>query len=164
MLRIEYYPARLFTRVQRRRRPGSHDPQDPRDAEMQRMLNKVALVTLWVEPAAHQIVKYTFDNVDFDFLPAQWLVRVNEFRASMTMGQPFPDVWLPRGLEITAAMTLAVGRFDLHYALDYHDYRQPDVKTKVRIPEIADRGRPRRVPFALALALRPGPPGPPGCG
>ena len=97
------------------------------------MLNKVALVTLWVAPDAHQIIKYNFDNVAVDFLPAQWLARVNEVRASMTMGQPFPDVWLPRGLEITAAITLAVGRYDFRFALDYRDYRQPDVKTKVRI-------------------------------
>ena len=39
-------------------------------------MNKVSLVTLWVEPKAHQIVKYTFDNVSFDFLPGAWLVRV----------------------------------------------------------------------------------------
>ena len=45
--------------------------------------------------AEHQIVKYTFDNVWMDFLPVAWLVRVDDIRASMTMGQPFPDVWLP---------------------------------------------------------------------
>ena len=102
---------------------------------MQRMLNKVALVTLWVEPTAHQIIKYTFDNIGFDFLPAQWLVRVNSLRASMTMGQPFPDVWLPHDVEVSAGATLAVGPIDMHYALGYHDYRQADVKTKVRIRE-----------------------------
>ena len=32
-------------------------------------MNKTALVTLWVDPAEHQIVKYTFDNVWLDFLP-----------------------------------------------------------------------------------------------
>ncbi len=133
LLRIEYYPARLFSDEQRRRQAHSHDPEDPWDAEMQRMLNKVALVTLWVEPTAHQIVKYTFNNVGFDFLPAQWLVRLNDIRASMTMSQPFPDVWLPHDLEMRAAITLAVGEFNVRYILDYHDYRQADVKTKVRI-------------------------------
>jgi hypothetical protein len=34
---------------------------------------------------------------------------------------------------MTAAMTLALGRFDLRYALDYHDYRQADVKAKFRV-------------------------------
>ena len=133
VMRIEYYPTKLYTHDQSRRQARSHDKDDPEDAQIQRMMNKVALVTLWIEPTAHQIVKYTFDNVNFDFLPAQWLVRINDLRASMTMGQPFPGVWLPRGLEMTAGMTLAVGAFDMRYALDYHDYRQPDVKTKVRI-------------------------------
>jgi hypothetical protein len=96
-------------------------------------MNKVALVTLWVEPNAHQILKYTFKNVGFDFLPAQWLVHIDDLNATMTMSQPFPSVWLPNTLEFNAALTLAVGQFDIRYALDYHDYRQPDVKTKVTI-------------------------------
>ena len=133
VMRIEYYPTKLYSHDQSRRQARSHDPEDPEDIQIQRMLNKVALITLWVEPKSHQIVKYTFSNVGFDFLPAQWLVRLNDLSATMTMGQPFPDVWLPHGLEMTAAMTLAVGGFDLRYTLDYHDYRQPDVKAKVRI-------------------------------
>jgi hypothetical protein len=133
VLRIEYYPTKLYSPDQSRRQARSHDKQDPEDLEMQRLLNKVALVTLWIEPTAHQIVKYTFSNIGFDFLPAQWLVHVENFGASMTMSQAFPDVWLPHGLEMTAAITLALGRFDLRYALDYRDYRQPDVKTKIRV-------------------------------
>jgi hypothetical protein len=137
VLRVEYYPTRMFTGSdRRRRRDGTQTDKDrARDAEMQRLMNKVALVTLWVEPNAHQIVKYTFNNVGFDFLPAQWLVHVNDAQATMTMSQPFPSVWLPNGVDMTVAMTLAVGQFDLHYALDYHDYRQPDVTTKVGIKE-----------------------------
>jgi hypothetical protein len=133
VLRIEYYPTKLYSQDQTRRQARSHDKEDPQDAEIQRLLNKVALVTLWIEPNAHQIVKYTFSNIGFDFLPAQWLVHVENFGASMTMSQAFPDIWLPHGLEMTAAMTLALGRFDLRYALDYHDYRQPDVKARIRV-------------------------------
>ena len=133
VLRIEYYPTNLYSQNQRRRQARSHDTQDPRDAEIQRMLNKVALVTLWIEPSSHQIVKYTFDNIDFDFLPAQWLVRVDTVRASMTMGQPFAGVWLPRGLEMSIAVSLAAGSFDVRYALDYHDYKLADVTTKVHV-------------------------------
>jgi len=133
VLRIEYYPTKLYSQDQRRRQARSHDKQDPKDAEIQRLLNKVALVTLWIEPNAHQIVKYTFGNIGFDFLPAQWLVHIEHFGASMTMSQAFPDVWLPHELEMDAAMTLALGRFDMRYTLDYHDYRQADVKTKIRI-------------------------------
>jgi hypothetical protein len=134
VLRIEYYPARMFTGTDRRRTGKSQSADDQaRDAEFQRLMNKVALVTLWVEPKAHQIVKYTFDNVGLDFLPAQWLVHVSDVRATMTVGQPFPDVWLPTSLEVNLGMTLAVGQFDVRYGLDYHDYRVPSVTSKVGV-------------------------------
>jgi hypothetical protein len=136
LLRIEYYPANLFTGSDRRRTGrGPTDADKARDVEFRRLMNKVALVTIWVEPVAHQIVKYTFDNVAFDFLPVGWLMHVNDLKASMTMAQPFKDVWLPNALEANLNMTMAVGPFDLHYTLEYHDYRQPDVTTKIRIRE-----------------------------
>ena len=134
VMRIEYFPARMFGGTDRRRNRKEPSAADQaRDAEFQRLMNKVSLVTLWVEPKAHQIMKYTFDNVGFDFLPTQWLVHVSDAKATMTVGQPFPDVWLPTSLEINLAMTLAVGQFDLRYALEYHDYRRPDVTSKVGI-------------------------------
>jgi hypothetical protein len=134
VLRIEYYPARMFGGTDRRRTGKPRSAEDAaRDAEFQRLMNKVALVTIWVEPKAHQIVKYTFDNVGFDFLPAQWLVHVSDLKATMTVGQPFPDVWLPSSMEINLAMTLAIGQFDVRYGLDYHDYRVPSVTSKVGI-------------------------------
>jgi len=134
LLRVEYYPAQLFTGSDRRRSGrGQTDADKARDVEFRRLMNKVALVTLWVEPNAHQIVKYTFDNVAYDFLPVSWLMHVDDVKASMTMNQPFPEVWLPNALEANLAMTLAIGPFTLHYTLDYHDYRQPDVTTKVTI-------------------------------
>jgi hypothetical protein len=133
-LRIEYYPARLFARDHRWSRNDPSPADKARAAEMERMLNKVALVTLWVEPASHQIIKYTFNNVAFDFLPASWLLHVDDVHASMHMGQPFPGVWLPRNVEFAAAATMAVGQFDVRYSLDYHDYRLADVASKVTIP------------------------------
>ena len=136
VLRVEYYPARMFGGTDRRRNGKEPSADDKaRDKEFQRMMNKVALVTLWIEPNAHQIVRYTFDNVGFDFLPVQWLVHVSDLKATMTMGQPFPDVWLPASLDVNVAMTLAVGQFDLRYGLEYHDYRRPDVTSKVGIKE-----------------------------
>jgi len=135
VLKVEYYPERMFSGTDRRRGRGQSDKDRAYDAEFQRLMNKVALVTLWVEPKAHQILKYSFDNVGFDFLPAQWLVHVSDVKATMKVGQPFPDVWLPDSLDVNVALMIAVGQFDLHYALDYHDYRQPDVKTKVGIKE-----------------------------
>lgn len=136
VLRIEYFPARMFSGTDRRqngKEPSANDKA--RDAEFRRLMNKVALVTLWVEPKAHQIVKYTFDNVGFDFLQMQWLMHISDFKATMTVGQPFPDVWLPTSLDVNLAMTIAVGQLDLRYGLAYHDYRVPDVTSKVGVKE-----------------------------
>jgi hypothetical protein len=138
VLRVEYYPERMFGGTDRRRNvprngkePSAEDKA--RDAEFQRLMNKVALVTLWVEPKAHQIVKYTFDNVGLDFLPVQWLVHITDFKATMTVAQPFPDVWLPTTLQMDLALIAAIGQLDMRYALEYHDYRRPDVTSKIGI-------------------------------
>jgi hypothetical protein len=135
VLRIEYYPAKLFSHEdeQKRKRDAQKKPNRGEDMEatMERLMNKVALVTLWVEPKSRQIVKYTFDNVNFDFLPAAWLLRVDDLKASMTMSQPFKDVWLPRDVEFYFSSTLAIGSFSVRYRLDYHDYRE--AKTSGRI-------------------------------
>jgi hypothetical protein len=136
VLRIEYYPTNLFRGTDRRRdRSAATDEDRAYDAEFRRLMNKTALITLWVEPKAHQIVKYTFDNIAFDFLPIQWLVHIDELHASMTMTQAFPDVWLPNHLDFQGAMTMAAGQFDLRYGVEYHDYRRADVTTKVTIPK-----------------------------
>jgi hypothetical protein len=44
-------------------------------------------------------------------------------------------VWLPKALDIGAQVTLAVGQFDLHYGLEYHDYRRAEVGSKVIVPD-----------------------------
>jgi len=126
VLRIEYYPEKLFAndRDDRSAEPRRQRRRDDPEETFDRMMNKVSLVTLWVEPASRQIVKYTFDNVNLDFLPAAWLARVTDLTAVMTMSQPFPDVWLPRDIEFYFGFLLAIGSFDIHYRLDYHDYRE----------------------------------------
>jgi hypothetical protein len=139
VLRIEYYPERLFEdneeRERERKRRGDARSED-RDAAFDRMMNKVSLVTLWVEPDTHQIVRYTFDNVNLDFLPAAWLVRVTDLTASMTMSQPFPEVWLPRDINFHVGIMLAVGSFDIRYRIDYHDYREALTSGRIkRAPE-----------------------------
>jgi hypothetical protein len=141
VLRIEYYPTKLFSEE---KREGAKDREGGRqrdqksdkayDIQMMRLMNKTSKVTLWIEPTSHQILKYTFDDLGWDFFPGQWLVRIASVSASMTVGQAFPDVWLPRGLEMDIGMTFAVGPVDLHYALDYHDYRRADVTSKIGIP------------------------------
>jgi hypothetical protein len=88
-------------------------------------------------------VKYTFDNVDFEFLPGAWLVTIDTVKASMTMSQPFPEVWLPRDIDLNAAFTIAIGQFTFRQNVSYRDYREPTVTSKVTIPG-ADRSPRKR--------------------
>jgi hypothetical protein len=136
VLKVEYYPTKLYEDGNRRRR--GTDERTPRErqqeADIRRLMNKVALVTLWVEPTTHQIVKYTFDNVDFDFLPGAWIVKVDTVKASMTMSQPFPDVWLPKDIDLQVALTLAIGQLSFRQNVSYTDYREASVASKVIIP------------------------------
>src|SRR6185503_13500870 len=130
VLRIEYYPERMFTddpktRTERRVRQAAEKtasgekPDEKFEDQIQRLMNKVSQVTLWVEPEHHQIVKFTFDNAGLDFLPLAWLARVGELKASMVMSEAFPGVWLPKRVDTTGSIVLALGRVDIRYGLDY---------------------------------------------
>lgn len=92
-------------------------------------------MTLWVDPAQHQIVRATFDNVDFSFLPGRSLVRVEQAQATMEMGQPFPGAWLPVQTTVEGAATLATGTYRAAYRRDYFDYKRTDVRVRFRIHE-----------------------------
>jgi hypothetical protein len=146
VLRIDYYPTRLFSDDERDDRHKNETPPDDRtdkrkdhekqvEQDIERKLNKTAQVTLWVDPSESRIVKYTFDNVWMDFLPAAWLVRVDDLRASMEMGQPFEGVWLPRNIMIHAGVTLATGPLELSYGREFSNYRKADVTTRITVPK-----------------------------
>jgi hypothetical protein len=150
VLRIEYYPKRMFDDnddKDKKDPPKDAKPEPPkqdtrrqrRERELEqridRQMNKTALVTLWVDPAEHQIVKYTFDNVWMDFLPAGWLVKVDDIHASMTMGQPFPGIWLPRDMNIHAGVTVALGSLEASYERRFSDYKQAETSSKIKIPK-----------------------------
>ena len=159
VLRIEYYPTNLFNdeddektphEMKGRKKSKDQQKEDKAEEEINRKMNKTAMVTLWVDPAEHQIVKYTFDNVWMDFLPAGWLVRVDDIRASMTMGQPFPGVWLPRNMNIHAGLTLALGSYEASYGRVFSDYREAEVKTTIKVPKLSSA----RVPGPDADVVR----------
>jgi hypothetical protein len=143
VLRIEYYPTKLFTPERRRDGRDGSNASSRRDRErdeasaqqLLQLMNKKSKVTLWIEPSSHQIMKYTFDDLGWEFFPGQWFARITGVKASMTVFQAFPDVWLPRGLDMDIGMLFAVGAVDLHYTLDYHDYRRADVSSKIGIPD-----------------------------
>jgi hypothetical protein len=128
VLRIEYYPTLMFK--EGRTRPNKELRK--RDEDVERKMNKVALVTLWVIPEEHQIVKYEFTNMDMDFLPGSWLVRPEGWHAVMEMAQPFEGVWLPRSIQIGFDTSLAVGAVTGRYASEYYDYRLASVTSRVR--------------------------------
>ncbi len=148
VLKIEYYPARLFSddidrnkgRIERGE-PVNKDRQ--MSAAIETAANKVSLVTIWVEPKTTQIVKYVFDNVNFDFLPAAEFVRLGDLKATMVMSQPFagtkpsasnpvPDVWLPKNVNMYIAMMLAVGQFDMRVSMDYVDYKLAETSSRIK--------------------------------
>ncbi len=142
VLRIEYYPTQMFSKnldtdADHGRRDdaksgGRDDRKDATGKAIGQLMNKVALITIWVDPATHQIVKYTFDNLHLDFLPAAWLVRLDDLRATMTMSQPFTNVWLPRDLEMQFGATMAAGSVTARYRIDYHDYREAATSGRIK--------------------------------
>ncbi len=141
VLKIEYYPTRLFsddkpkeTPAESERSPDASEKKKDDDIErrLERQFNKVAMVTLWVEPEGHQIVKYVFENIGMDFLPARWFVRVDDVEATMEMGQAFPGVWLPRHIDGSGKATLANGTYTVQYRVDYRDYSEATTKATIR--------------------------------
>ena len=128
MLKVEYYPTRMFTGG--RGRPNRQLRE--RNKEIGRQMNKVSLVTLWIDQADRQIVKYDFSNVDASFFPAGWLMRLEELNASMEMSQPFEGVWLPKTVRIGFDMAFAGGNVQGRYSSEYYDYRLATIEQRVR--------------------------------
>jgi hypothetical protein len=138
VLRIEYYPTRLFSDEEPGKKPANpaKPPRKRRDQQkeddIERKLDKVALVTLWVDPAEQQIVRYTFDNVDFGFLPGRWLVRFDAVSATMTMARVLDGVWLPREMGVRAGLTLASGSYRFEYGRQFSDYKKAETSARIR--------------------------------
>ena len=130
VLRIEYLPEQLF------------DERDADDAECDRpailvpgareKFNKGALITLWIDPAEQQIVRFTFDNVGFEFLPLRWLIRLDGLTASMTMGRPLDGVWLPERIDASGVMTMASGSTTVAYSRTFSNYREATTGGRLR--------------------------------
>jgi hypothetical protein len=137
VLKIEYYPKLLFHETRCNRKPESGRPdrvdkEEEFEENFEEKMNKVSLVTLWVDPAEHQILRYEFRNIDMDFLPARQLVQIDGLTATMQMSEPFPNVWLPASIGMRFKMTLAVGPVEGRYDVKYSDYRLPTVSGRLR--------------------------------
>jgi len=139
--KIEYYPHQLFRdppekreRERERRKAQGKDPDKDLDDTIDRKMDKVSMVTLWIEPKDHQILQYEFTNIDFDFLPGRALVRLDDLRAAMKMREAFPGVWLPESINMGFGMSVALGDVAARYDVKYHDYKLAEVKSKLRVP------------------------------
>ena len=146
VLRIEYYPARLFNDDEERvaaGKDGALASRNVRDAARQRrndgngdrieqQMNKTSLVTLWVLRNEKQIIRYVFDNVDWGFLPGRTLVRLDDVSASMRMHEAFPGVWLPQTIAARVRVGTALGPTGALYDVTYADYKQAGVTVRVR--------------------------------
>ena len=141
VLRIEYYPTGLFgdqTHMHRRTKPAPGKPAEQPIAgideqALEQKLNKVSLITLWVDPAEYQIVKYTFNITEFDFLPGRWLVRVGDVVASMTMARVLDGVWLPTRISMNVDLAVAVGSYTGRYERTFTNYKKAEVGARIRM-------------------------------
>jgi hypothetical protein len=135
VIKVEYFPQRLFTDSdddrKRKTEPRKKDDKD-KEISVEVHMNKVARITLWVDEERAMILRYVFENVDFDFLPAQWLVRIEDVRAEMSMAQPFPGIWLPKDMAMRFDLTFANGTYGIRYGLSFYDYRMGDVKSRIK--------------------------------
>ena len=125
VIKIEYYPEKMF---------GGWDKSvesAEREDRIEAAFNKTSLITLWIDPDEHQIVKFTFDNVGFDFLPGRWLMRLDDLTASMVMGQFLDGVWLPASVEFEGRVTLATGTYTAWYTRVFSNYREAQVSGRV---------------------------------
>jgi hypothetical protein len=113
-----------------RERQVSRGQQEEEKIEAQ--MNKVSMVTLWVDPKTYQILQYTLDDLDWDFFPGRAFVRVDNVMATMQMTQAFPDIWLPKSIEMEFGMMSAVGGADAAYRVEYLNYKEAAVTYKIK--------------------------------
>lgn len=144
VVKVEYFPRKLFSEsaeetrekkaaAEKRNAERAAKGQKPeKEISFDLQMNKVARITLWVDEERAMILRYVFENVDFDFLPAQWLVRIEDVRAEMSMSQPFPGIWLPKDMTMRFAATFANGTYSTRYGLSFYDYRMGDVNSRIR--------------------------------
>ncbi len=125
VVKIEYYPTNLFSDGDDERREGGDEDFD--EEEFEHMFDKTSLVTMLVLPEEYQIVKWTFENVGFEFLPGRWLVRIDELYASMIMDEPIEGVWLPRKIWAAGVASTAAFELTVEYSRDFSDYKQTGV-------------------------------------
>ena len=123
VVRIEFYPSGPFW--------------EEAGERINRGVIKTSMVTLWVDPEIHQIVKYAFENAGLDFLRFRWLLRADGLQASMELA-PVSGVWMPARMTLSGRATTALGEFAATVTQEFFDYGEAE--TGVRL---VDPGRDR---------------------
>jgi transcription termination factor NusB len=139
VLKIEYYPKRLFRDDNPKKPPceqrsaaSTCTKEEEFDQNIDAKMNKVSLVTLWVDPAEKQILKFEFRFQDLDFLPGRTLIHFESARSTMEMSEPFANVWLPAAVGMRFRLGSAAGPLEARYDVKYRDYRLPEVTGRIR--------------------------------
>jgi hypothetical protein len=127
VVKVEYYPTALFQSG--RARPNRRARE--RDDRITERVNKAVLVTLWIDPAISQIVRYEFDDIELGFLPGQWLARVTDGRTTMTLSEVLPEVWLPTVAETTVRLQSPVGPIEARWRLTYFNHKRAEIGTRL---------------------------------
>ena len=108
-LKIEYYPqAGLFK--EGRSKPDRKVKDE--DEKLEEKMNKASMVTLWVDPATHQILQYTFDDMDWDFFPGRSLVRISNVDHNVVSDNVLHVLWIQSHLLNRSLEFLARKRID----------------------------------------------------
>lgn len=111
VVRIEYYPTEDFDHA--------------KDERINRGFDKTSVVTFWIDPEVHQIVKHTLDTPGLDFLPFRWLARVDDLEMSAEMA-PIGGVWLPARITLAGRVTTARGELRATLTREFFEYREAE--------------------------------------
>ena len=120
VVRIEFYPTGPF--------------REEAGERINRGVAKTSMVTLWVDPEIHQIVKYSFENAGLDFLRFRWLLRADGLRAVMELA-PVRGVWMPARMTLSGRATTALGEYAVTLTQEFFDYRQAETGARLGDPE-----------------------------
>ncbi len=120
VVRIEFYPTGPFW--------------EEAGERINRGMRKTSMVTLWIDPEIHQIVRYAFENAGLDFLRFRWLLRADGLHAVMELA-PVRGVWMPARMTLSGRATTALGEYEATLTQEFFDYRQADTGARLADPE-----------------------------
>ena len=120
VVRIEFYPTGPFW--------------EEAGERINRGMRKTSMVTLWIDPEIHQIVRYAFENAGLDFLRFRWLLRADGLQAVMELA-PVRGVWMPARMTLSGRATTALGEYDVTVRQEFLDYREAETGARLLAPK-----------------------------